>query len=619
MANNNQDSRTKTENNAGAEGEVAPLKGRQNGQSEGIAGNETTKTQALASESKQDGGFSFSDILSLRKALYYLISKALHYLVLLVWPKMPERYRRRLPLFVALAVVLIGIGGYLVHRYWVLFVGIPDICGTVYNDSNVLDAVPSEGLLYIYELQDSNKPTFNTNFQIRDPQVEMGNSENVSVKPQEKRRIELRLDKNTIHNRKELYKYYLMGNKYAALIFFPGQMREYTPKRIQFNEKTLKSEKPMFSFRLIGKDIPAFYGTVFNASNTNDAIPVEGQFGIYEMLSLNEPIHKGRFKIEVPLSRVAEDPNVSMRPWQERRIKVMLDQTKKLYSIYRKGNAGLKLTFFPNNKKRKCSLESIKFNRETLEEEEPVFAFDLIGKETQWTSPRNQICFLISDSEVDPNCRRILKGAKRLLEQTLISNKWFLVTDVPNFNEWSEKFAYYENKHKSSLEVEENRGHQRALRYREWPTIVRVALRCTQMDSHMNWSFHVTDALNRIPESDRVWSEKYSSTLDFHKATQILSIVRDIVVKSYPIRGEIQEVYETKNGDRVAVLNVGSLMGVQEEMPFLVLPEGTVAGNIGTVKIRVVVNGEESRGFLTGAPESIKEGACYHVIYGGIK
>jgi len=608
MASKKRGSRKKPKKKAGAKGEVAPFERRQHGQSEDSAGNETAQPQAPVSESSQDGSFSFSDILGLKKALYYLVSNALHYLVLLVWPKMPERYRRKLHLFVALAVVLIGIGGYLVYRYWVLFVGIRDICGTVYIDSNVLDAVPSEGLLYIYKLQDSNEPIFNTRFQIRDPQVEMGDSENVSVKPQDKPRIELRLDKNTIHNRKELYKYYRMGNKYLALIFFPDQMREYTSKRIQFNEKTLKSEKPTFSFKLIGKDIPAFHGTVFNASEADDAIPVEGRFDIYEMLDPNEQILHGHFKIEVPLSHAAEDLNVPMRPWQERRIKVMLDQTKKLYSIYRKGNAGLKLTFFSNNRERECSLESIKFNRETLEGEEPVFVFDLIGKKTQWTSPSNQICFLIPDGGIDPNCRRSLKGAERLLEQTLLSNKWFLVTDVPNFNEWREKFANHENRLNSFSGAKENRGHQRALPYQGWPTMVQVAIKCIQMDSHMKWSFHVTDALNRIPESDRMWSENYPATLDFHMATEILGIVRDIVVMSYPIRGEIEETYITEKGYREAILNVGSLMGVQKKMTFLVLPEGTDAGHIGTVKIRVVVPGEESRGFLKDATDSIKSG-----------
>jgi hypothetical protein len=380
--------------------------------------------------------------------------------------------------------VLIGFG-YLVHTYqWLI--GVPDICGIVYNASNFDDTLPREGRLDIYESTNSTKSIFNANFLIWDPQVEIGDSESVLVKPQEKRRIELRPDLITNPMRKDHYKYYRIGNTHVALTFFPARRREFTLERIPFNKKTLKGE-------------------------------------------------------------------------------------------------------------------------------DSLFTFDLISKEDPWRSPCLKVCFATNEEKVDPNDRRNLEITKKLLEREAMRRGWFRIVSCKKFEEYRKRFDAYEKRHKRER-VNIAVGRNPALRYLDWPTVVQVIVGFSQKDSQTQW-ISVMDAQYRIPkekdEKEGEWPVHFGETQDQMKEEieTIVDRLRRTIVRYYPIRGQITRIVE-KDDYRMAILNVGSAMGVTENTRFDVLSEGTdrPTATGATVEIKVVSIGEEARGFLKNG-DDIVEGA----------
>lgn len=593
MARKKRGSNNKPEKKTVAKGEATPLEGRQPSQAEDSARDVIAQPQAPVSESRHDAGFSFPDIFDIKKALRYLLS--------LVEPMIPEPYRPKLPLFAAIVVMLIGLG-YLVHIYWWWIVGVPDVCGIVYNDSSVDDTVPRDGLLYIYKYKDNESRDYlsHASFQIRLPEDEVGKSKSVSVPQGKRQEIELRLDENTNHVRKKLYEYYRMGNTYVALTFFPGRMREYTPERIPFNKKTLTSEEPAFTLELIGKDIPAVHGTVVNVSDEPDAIAGEGRFFIYEPPDPDTEILNGLFEIQLPRAQQDEDGKVPIKAGEKRRIPLVLPQTKELYGIYREGDACLVLTFFPA-RRREFTLEKIRFNRKILTSEESLFAFDLIGRKALWRSPPIKVCFETDEGKIDPNCLWSLERSKKLLEREAMRSGWFRIVSCKEFEKCKESFdAYVKRPERERVNIA--RGRDPALYYLDWPTVVQVIVGLSREDSQTQW-ISVTDAQNRIPkekdEKEGEWPVHFGETQDQMKEEieKIVNRLRRTIVRRYPIRGEIKEIVE-KEDSRMAILNVGSVMGVGRDTRFDVLSEGTDRPTGATVEIRVVSTGEEARGRL---------------------
>jgi hypothetical protein len=228
MASKKQDSGSKSEKKAQLKGQATPRENRQRSQARDSTKDVADQPQAQVSELEQGSGFSILDLLDVRKALRYLLS--------LVEPMIPERYRRKLPFCAALAVVLIGLT-YSAHKYWYLIVGIPDVHLNVNNTSDEPRTLPT----YVWAeiVLQSGERIDGYSMKLPPPHGQGAENGSAEVGPGKRGQMHLRHPK-----RANLYRIYKEGNAFLVLKFYRDA--GYTDLmgnlgRIQFNEIGLTS------------------------------------------------------------------------------------------------------------------------------------------------------------------------------------------------------------------------------------------------------------------------------------------------------------------------------------------------------------------------------------------
>lgn len=237
MATRKHDRRGKSRKKIQPKGQVIPSEDRKRGKRKDSKRRVPDQPQIKRPQPEKDSGFSILDILDVRKALRYLLS--------LIEPMIPERYRR----LIAIAVVLVGVG-FAAYTYRWLTMSVPDIHGTVYYGSGERVAVPADGQWYICETEDSDEPLEQTHhyFKILSLSNEPYNSDQVP-EDQTKDSVKVRLN-ITRHLKKALHKFYGRGNVRLALTFFPDDLDRRFTKKIRFNKSDLEAGKPLFTINL---------------------------------------------------------------------------------------------------------------------------------------------------------------------------------------------------------------------------------------------------------------------------------------------------------------------------------------------------------------------------------
>ena len=286
MARKRQNRANKPEKKAERKRQVARSQRRRTSRAEDNAKDVTAQPQAPVSKLKHDDGFSILDILDIRKALRYLLS--------LVEPRIPERYRRKLPILFALAVLLVGLA-YTAHRYWYLIVGIPDIRLIANQEPGALFTLPK----YVWAeiVRQSGEPVVGHSMEVRVTSTEVWfreipGADNGSAKTEAGKTIRMRL----IHpKQRDLYAHYKQGNYFLILRFFRDS--GYTDLigdlwRIPFSKTGLKTIglPPLNFYSLDGKHVLERPGiSLLFEINKDAADPNDLKSVLRELVNATEP------------------------------------------------------------------------------------------------------------------------------------------------------------------------------------------------------------------------------------------------------------------------------------------------------------------------------------------
>lgn len=332
-----------------------------------------------------------------------------------------------------------------------------------------------------------------------------------------------------------------------------------------------------WTFRHILIGVPDVYVTFKNKSDQISLVPRYVRAQIVD--HSGQEIDGYPLQIRITQVQAAEDRNfLIVDPNSVLKIRLTLPKTAALYKIYEEGNVYLALQFFldPSYENPKYVSHRFLFSKKGLRPP-PI----ILDSDPYLDEPGIYVFFEI-DPNTEPHCRENLKSDMEELE--IAAREMFWVTTRTDYEQAREKIDSDVKKNEPSIGIENLASWDQA-----FSTMVRITIiGYIQIGSRMKWAFDLDETQNRI--RDMRVSVDCGPTLTDIAKKKILSELQQTIVDYCGIRGAIFEIIPPSNGgdNYVAILDIGSFMGVQKDMVFNVLSKGTANLPCGTVTITKV-------------------------------
>lgn len=321
-----------------------------------------------------------------------------------------------------------------------------------------------------------------------------------------------------------------------------------------------------WKFRHILLGVPDIYITVINKSEQILPVPQYVRAKIID--------HTGQEIAGYPMQMIHNTQEQD----KDEKIQLRFPKKQALYQAYEEGNVYLALQFFLDASYQELKYVSKRFlfSKKGLRPPPIILDSDLYLDE-----PGIYVFFEI-DPNTEPDYREKLKSDMEELEKA--AREMFWVTTRTKYKQVSEKIESILNKNKPSMGIENLASWDQANLIMVRITIVGYI----KIGSHMKWAFDLNETKKRIRDV-RV-SVDCGPNLEKIAKQTILDALQRTIVDFCGIKGTVFEIIQPSNeeDDYVAILDIGSFMGVRKDMEFIVLSKGTANLPCGRVKITKV-------------------------------